>query len=136
MSVRRSCAIGIVVLALAAVHPRLARADGVVDDEAAAVARAQRLRRVGIGLSLSAIACEVATLALWGAAVGIIDSRSSEYGSDPPAYWPVFGLAVATTVAVPLLLASGVPLWSIGAHRLNAPKRARVTISPTGVVRF
>ena len=95
-------------------------------DETAKIDHARRLRRAGIGLSIAAIATEAATLALWGATIGIIDdthSRYGEYHAEPAAYWPVFGLAVATSTAVPLLLAVGIPLWSVGAQ--SSYKRER-----------
>ena len=85
---------------------------------------AQRVRRTGIGLSIAGVGCEVATLALWGAAVGMIDAHGFNYGSDPPGYWPVFGLAVATSAAVPLLLVIGIPMWAAGSRRVQALHRA------------
>ncbi|MCU1282414.1 MAG: hypothetical protein JWM53_5960 [bacterium] len=133
----RCVAICVVVGLLMATNSRAAyAADPLDENQTVAIERAQRLRRVGMGLTLSAIGLEVATLALWGGVIAIVGSRSSEYGPDPPAYWPVLGLAVGTTVAVPLLLSAGVPLWSIGSRRINELKRRHVTISPGGTIRF
>ncbi|MCU1280447.1 MAG: hypothetical protein JWM53_3993 [bacterium] len=100
---------------------------------------AQRVRRAGIGFSIAGVGCEIATVALWGAAVGIIadtHTRCGEYCSDPRAYWPVAGLAIATSAAVPLLLVIGIPMWAIGSHRVNALKARRVSLTPTGAIVF
>jgi hypothetical protein len=115
----------------------VARADGALDaQQASRIDRARRLRRTGIGLTTAGLVCEAATLILWGVAADMINSSHSqfgEYGPDPAGYWPVFGFALGTAVAAPLLLADGIPLWSIGSHRLgSAPK----TLSSTGVIQF
>jgi len=92
---------------------------------------AQRARRAGIGVSLAGVGCEIATVALWGATVGIISSTRNygEYTQEPSYYWPVFGFAVATSAAVPLLLAIGIPMWAGGSHRVNVLKARRVSLS-------
>jgi hypothetical protein len=76
----------------------------------AKIDQARQLRRTGIALTFSGVACEVTTIALWGATVGVANASGFDrYSPDPPAYWPLFGLAIATTVVAPILLGTGIP---------------------------
>ena len=88
-----------------------------------AEAHDRRLKRAGIGLTLAGVSAEVAAISLWGATVGIVSNRRDEYSSDPPAYWPVLSLALATSIAAPMLLGVGIPLWSVAARRLERTAR-------------
>jgi hypothetical protein len=116
----------VVILALAGIvtaapSPALANGCTEAGPSAAdldAIAHERKVKRVGIGMSLAGIGSEVATIAFWSATVGIISNHHDEYSSDPPAYWPIFSFAVATSVVAPLLLGIGIPMWSVAARRL------------------
>jgi hypothetical protein len=91
------------------------------------------MRNAGITLTAIGLACEVVTIVLWASWVQAINdahSRYGEYGSVP---FDMGGAAIGTSAAVPLLLGVGVPLWAVGARR---EKRAAITVSADGVVRF
>ena len=115
-----------------------ARADETLaPDPAQELGEARGMRIAGQTISLLSVACEVTTMVLWVSAVVQADDdlrRNGEYG--PPLSPALFLAAISTSAAVPLLMAIGIPLWSVGANHEKRAKSPPVTVSASGVLRF
>jgi hypothetical protein len=116
-----------------------ARADGPFDlQQAQEVRRARDLRSAGIALTMTGIACEIATIALWTGWILQLNALNGRYGDEgggPSVPLTLTAAAIATSAAAPALLIGGITMWSVGAHRQERLADS-VTVSADGALHF
>jgi threonine/homoserine/homoserine lactone efflux protein len=93
------------------------------------VSAARKLRNRGMGVALAGMGLSIVAGAVGGVGIGLIDTGGI---NNQPYIFSASGMLVLTFV----LLVVGIPMWSVGGHRLSRLQQ-KVVLGPGGVgVRF